>query len=355
MAGNASHWLQDRRIGFAVKVLGAPQPLKSNDARRPENEPHLRVSLGYLREIFDYLARIDLSMYRMSSDLAPYLTHPDMPQFHRQLEDCEDEVRALGARAREQGLRLSFHPSQYILLSAHDERVLEASRRDFAWQATMLNWMELSPEAVVVTHVGGVYGDKRAAMERWIRHYEALPEPVRRRIVLENDDTLYSVADVAWIHARCGVPLVYDYQHHMCHNPEQLPLREAMELAVRSWPAGVRPKIHFSSPLTASKQVERRNVKTGKTTSSAQAPDMTNHAEYLNPFEFAWFMEEVGDLDFDVMVEAKGKDLAVLRLRDELAKRRPMIRNPAGRVSGISLLEAPRDQPAAPTARDAED
>ncbi|MNK64277.1 UV DNA damage endonuclease [compost metagenome] len=337
MAASASPWLTNRRIGFAVKVLGSPHPLKSNDARRPENAPHLRVSLGYLREIFAYLRSIDVSMYRMSSDLAPYLTHPDRPEFHRQLEDCEEEIRALGESVRAQGLRLSFHPSQYILLSAQEERVLEASRRDFAWQATFLDWMGLSPEAVVVTHVGGVYGDKRAAMERWIRNYEALPKNVRRRLVLENDDTLYSVADVAWIHDRCGVPLVYDYQHHMCFNPDALPLREAMALANRTWSMGIRPKIHFSSPLTASKLVERRNPKTGKVTASPHAPDMTQHAEYLNPFEFIWFMEEVGDMAFDVMVEAKGKDLAVLRLREELAKRHPMIRKHAGRRSNVTI------------------
>ncbi len=340
MNGRDNAW-EGRRIGFAVKVLGSETPLKSNDARRPENQPHLRVSLEYLRAIFDYLKAVDIPMYRMSSDLAPYLTHPDMPQFHHQLEECEAEIRALGDRAREQGLRLSFHPSQYILLSAQEERVLEASRRDFAWQATLLDWMGLGPEAVVVTHVGGVYGDKPSAMARWIRNYEALPENVRRRLVLENDDTLYSVADVLWIHARCGVPLVYDYQHHMCHNPDAMPLREAMELANRTWPAGVQPKIHFSSPQTASKVVERKNVKTGKVTTATQAPDMTNHAEYLNPFEFAWFMEEVGHLPFDVMVEAKGKDLAVLKLREELKKRHPMIRR-AAPITGITLLEPAR-------------
>ena len=75
------------KLGFAVKVLGKPD-LKSNDARRWQSNPHLRVSIGYLREIFAYLDEIDVRMYRMSSDIAPYATHPTMPQFHGQIREC---------------------------------------------------------------------------------------------------------------------------------------------------------------------------------------------------------------------------------------------------------------------------
>src|SRR5689334_20829445 len=101
------------RLGFAVKVVGR-NDLKSNDTRRWQSNPHLRVSLTYLHAIFDYLQQHAITMYRMSSDLAPYVTHPDLPQFHRQIEESDDDLRRLGARAREQGLRLSFHPSQFV-------------------------------------------------------------------------------------------------------------------------------------------------------------------------------------------------------------------------------------------------
>src|SRR5687768_942572 len=110
---------QALRFGFAVKVLGQPD-LKSNDARRWQNEPHLRVSLGYLRDIFAYLDQHKITMYRMSSDIAPYVTHPDMPQFHGQIKECSLELRELGQLARAQGLRLSFHPSQFVILNSPD-------------------------------------------------------------------------------------------------------------------------------------------------------------------------------------------------------------------------------------------
>src|SRR4028119_1341239 len=102
------------RLGFVVKVLGR-EGLKSNDSRRWQNSPHLRVSIEYVNVIFDYLGETGISMYRISSDFAPYLTHPDLPQFHNQLEEARPELEALGKRARDMKLRLSFHPSQYIL------------------------------------------------------------------------------------------------------------------------------------------------------------------------------------------------------------------------------------------------
>src|SRR5688500_8896829 len=118
------------RLGFAVKVLGR-DGLKSNDSRRWQNEPHLRVSIEYMHAIFDYLSDAKISMYRLSSDFAPYLTHPEMPQFHNQLDEAREELEVLGKRAREMNLRLSFHPSQYIILNSPNPKLVETSTRDF--------------------------------------------------------------------------------------------------------------------------------------------------------------------------------------------------------------------------------
>ncbi len=148
------------RLGFAVKVMGVPG-LKSNDTRRWQKNPHLTKSCEYLDTIFNYLAKQRIAMYRLSSDLAPYVTHPDMPQFHRQIEEADAELRALGRRATEMGLRLSFHPSQYTILNSADAELNRKSMLDIESQATILDRMEAGPEGVVIVHAGGVYGDKR--------------------------------------------------------------------------------------------------------------------------------------------------------------------------------------------------
>ncbi|SMQ64511.1 UV-damage endonuclease [Devosia lucknowensis] len=324
------------RLGFPVKVLGNPA-LKSNDARRAQSNPHLRVSLGYLAEIFDYLAKHEIGMYRMSSDLAPYATHPDMPQFHSMVNDCAADLAALGLRAREQGLRLSFHPSQFIVLNSPDPELVRKSVWDLTSQAEMLDLMELGPEAVLVVHVGGVYDDRIAARQRWIETWPTLPEPVRRRLVLENDDLRFSCADVLHIHEATGVRLIFDHQHFWCLNQEGLDLRETLERMLRTWPGDTRPKIHFSSPRTELRQLSRKNRKTGKTEIVNIAPVWTGHADFVQPFEFIAFMRIAQGLEFDVMVEAKAKDLALIRLRPDLVRYAPDV------AARFGLFDAQQD------------
>ena len=335
------------RLGFPVKVMGRPD-LKSQDTRRWQKGPHLKCSLELVDKILDYLKAEKLDMYRLSSDLAPYATHPDMPQFHRMVADSDPELRAFGAKARGYGIRLSFHPSQYVLLNAPDPELTRKSIWDLASQAEMLDRMELDDEAVMVTHVGGVYDDHAASRARWIQGWEQCPEHVRRRLVLENDDIRFSAADVLWIHERTGVRLIFDYQHFWCLNPERLGLRDTLERFVASWPAGVRPKIHFSSPRTELREIKQKI--TPKQRASARAgtakakkgellkapvkatariktvlrpPIWTGHADFTNPFEFATFMRTAEGLVFDVMMEGKSKDLSLLRLRPDLLRFAP--------------------------------
>ena len=311
-----------RQLGFAVKVLGQPD-LKSNDARRWKNNPHLRVSLEYIDRIFEYLHRHRIGMYRMSSDLAPYVTHPDLPQFHGMIKECASDLRAIGSKAKKLGLRLSFHPSQYIILNSPDPELVRKSILDISAQAEMLDCMELGPEAVVVIHVGGAYGDRASGNERWVRTWHTLPEHARRRLVLEHDDLRFSAADVLWIHEQTGVRLIFDYQHFWCFNPEQLEMRETLRRILKTWPENTRPKIHFSTPRSEMREQERVNRKTGKKQTVYTAPVWTGHADFCNPFEFATFMRTAADLEFDVMLESKAKDLALVRLRPDLLRYAP--------------------------------
>ncbi|TCP30658.1 UV DNA damage repair endonuclease UvsE [Sphingomonas sp. BK235] len=331
------------RLGFPVKVMGKPG-LKSGDTRRWQANPHLRCSLEQVDKVLDYLASERLDMYRLSSDLAPYATHPDMPQFHDMVRESDAELAAFGAKARALGIRLSFHPSQYVLLNSPDDALTAKSIWDLSSQAEMLDRMGLDAEAVMVTHVGGVYDDHAASRERWIRGWERCPDHVRARLVLENDDLRFSAADVLWIHQRTGVRLIFDYQHFWCLNPERLDLRDTLERFLASWPAGVRPKIHFSSPrtemreikqkITAQQRASGRTVRKGelvkapvKATARVKTvlrpPVWTGHADFTNPFEFATFMRTAEGLVFDVMMEGKAKDVSLLKLRPDLLRYAP--------------------------------
>ncbi|MHB0998406.1 MAG: UV DNA damage repair endonuclease UvsE [Armatimonadota bacterium] len=306
------------RFGFAVKILGTPD-LKSNDARRWQNNPHLRVSIRYLCDILRYLDKTDIRMYRMSSDLAPYITHPDMPQFHSQIDEALGDLVEAGRIANEYGIRLSFHPSQYIVLNSIDTNVAALAAEDLRAESMILDAMGQGRDAVVVTHVGGLYGDREGSKERFIRRYEALHESARNRLVLENDETSFSVTDVLEISEKSGIPVVFDYLHHMNNNPEHIPLREAVERSLITWPDGVKPKMHYSSPRTELREQKRKNAETGKLEGIYLPPLLSQHSDYLNPFEFCMFMEHLEGLsDFDIMLESKAKDLALISLRKNL-------------------------------------
>ena len=323
------------RLGFAVKVLGAGgnqttvdpvSTLKSNDARRWQSEPHVRQSIEYVAEIFHYLAKNDIHMYRMSSDFAPYLTHPDLPQFHNQLTEAAGELAELGALARKYDIRLSLHPSQYILLNALDDEVARKSILDLNAQAQILDAMSCGPEAVVVTHVGGVYGEHGVSLQRFISRYKNLPDQTKQRLVVENDDVSFSHADTMRIHEETGCPVIFDNLHHFCRNPEGVSMRDALKAALGTWRESVVPKIHYSSPTTAFEVVETKetgNTGRAKTVEKWKAPPTKAHSDFINPMEFALFWETV-EADklrtFDIMLEAKAKDVALLKLRRDMQR-----------------------------------
>lgn len=306
------------RLGFVVKPLARPE-LKSHDSRRWQNSPHLSVSLAYLRDVFTYLSEAKITMYRISSELAPYATHPDMPQFHNQVAECEAELARLGAMARTAGLRLSFHPGQHVVLNAPTPRTAATSAQDVIVQAAILDGMGLGPEAVVVTHLGGVYGDREAARARFVEAYLALPEAARRRLVLENDDVRFTVSDTLWVHERTGIRLVFDNLHHRLNGDGRSP-RAALAACLATWPADVRPKIHFSSPRT--EWLVR--AEGDGTTPDVRQTRWNYHSDYVNPFEFIDFLRLAEGLrPFDVMLEVRAKDLALRQLRADLAQFAP--------------------------------
>ncbi len=138
--------------------------------------------------------------------------------------------------------------------------------------------------------------------------------------MLENDDVRFGVTDTLWVHARTGVPLVFDRLHHRLKGGETMSDRDALATCLAAWPSGVRPKIHWSSPRTEWLVEEQ---------GADQAPKVTRtrwmyHADYVNPFEFIDFLRNAEGLPaFDVMLEVRAKDLALIQLRRDLERYAP--------------------------------
>lgn len=306
------------RLGFAVKVLGA-DGLPSHDTRRWQSNPHLSRSLEYLRAIVDYLDEQDIRMYRFSSSLAPYASHPDLPQFHDQVQSCQAELSEIGRIARERGIRLSSHPGQYTVLNSERPEVQDAARAEVEVQAALLDAMGLDA-GVVVLHVGGAAGGVSAGLERFRRGFELLSPASQRRLVVENDDRSFGLEDVLELNKQCGLRVVWDALHHRCHDPAGIPDEEALRLALATWPADSTPKIHYSSPRL---DIQTRRTRRGRRIEERIIlPPLRAHADLVDPIGFEHFLGDVAHgRDFDIMLEAKAKDLALLALRERMSSR----------------------------------
>jgi UV DNA damage endonuclease len=187
-------------------------------------------------------------------------------------------------------------------------------------QAEVLDGMGLGPEAVVVLHVGGARGGVAAGVERFVRGFDLLSPAARARLVVENDDRSFGLGEVLELTRRIERPVVWDILHHHCHDPDGISDREALKLAAATWRPDVVPKIHYSGPKTA---VEERRRKFGRHNErSVVLPQLRAHADLVDPIAFEHFLRETSaEVEVDVMLEAKAKDLALLRLREQLAAR----------------------------------
>jgi UV DNA damage endonuclease len=298
-------------------------PLRPHDSRRWQQAPHLSVSLAYLRDILGYLAAREIHLYRLSSALAPYATHPGLPAFHEQIGQCQNELAAVGDVARAAAIRLTMHPGPWVRLATDDEGLAARARNELAHCAALLDAMGVGSDGVLVVHGGlGARGGsggalrlaQEAALGRFARQVDRLPPAVRHRLVIENDDRSVGLGACLWLQRRTGLPVVLDLLHHRCHNPEGMPASEALELALESWPAEQRPKVHLSSPRT-----ELRLLRKAGGGVAVAAPLPTQHSDFLNPFEAIDLLQMARGLrPFDILLEAKAHDLALLRLRAQI-------------------------------------
>lgn len=253
-------------------------------------------NLNDLESILRHNVENGWQLFRIGSGVIPFASHPvnQLPWW----DEFAPRLRALGRFAQANGLRLSMHPGQYTVLSSPDERIRAASRAELEYAARFLDCLGVDTSNKVVLHVGGAYGDKLAAVGRFSGEVARLPRNVRARLVIENDERTYNAAEVLAIARGNGLPQVFDNLHHEA-NPAPARLNELLPQIFATWHAqDGKPKVHFSS--------QARGARAGK------------HAEYVDPTEFVRWMslwKRAGE--FDVMLEAKGKDRALKKLLQE--------------------------------------
>ena len=250
------------------------------------------ANLACLRRLLEWNVAQGLYFFRMSSGIVPFGSH-EICTFPWQTH-FGPEFRALGQYIKKQGLRASFYPDQFVVLNSPDPGIVRRSIEELIYQGTMLDLMELDGTAKLQIHVGGLYGDRELAISQFATVHARLSPAVRARVVVENDDRLFSLRDCLHLHERTGIPILFDNFHHECLNHGE-PIAEALRLAATTWHPvtdGV-PMMDYSSQAPA----ERR----GK------------HAASLAEDLFRAFVAELHGLDFDIMLEIKDKEASALR------------------------------------------
>lgn len=292
------------RLGCGPGLYGRPG-LRCYDAR-PDG--HLSVSLAYLRDGLVWCRQAGLRMLRLHWRLAPGPADAALAQ----IEACRAELAWLGGMARAADIRLTLHAPLGAELGAAQPAVAEAASRALITLAALLDALD-AQGGVVVSHIGGA---GEAAPHRWAARALALPPGARRRLAVEHDLS-HPVGMALAVHSVCGAPVVFDDLHHRLR-PAGLDGQTALARCLATWPPGVTPKVHFSSPRTEARLVRRRGLV------EARLPRPEAHADLINPFEFIAFLRgAVGQPDFDVLVEARASDVAVLRLRADVARLAP--------------------------------
>ena len=292
----------NQRVGYACinMTLGKVGIMTNRDAilKTFKNRGLNHISTLALANVID-LERVihwneenGFKFYRVSSGLFPWMTEyefddlPDWPEIQKVLRRIGDYVTAVGQR-------LEFHPSHFTILASPTEATVTKGMKDLEQHSRVFDEMGLEPSHwnCINIHVGGAYGDKESATQRWCDNFLKLSENCRKRVVVENDDkaNMYSVADLyEMIYLKVGVPITFDIFHHTFCTGE-LSAQAAASLAADTW-KDAPLVIHWSSSKQLYESYDSKSVA---------------HADYiydeLNDWGTAgWFM-----------CESKAKELSI--------------------------------------------
>ena len=293
------------KIGYACLALGVPGGQIKSCTRKNATEGRLlsliEHNLQALQRILAYNIKNGIKLFRISSDLIPFgsslAQELPWPTIYR------DRLHAIGSQIRSAGIRVSMHPGQYTVLNSPDRSVADRAKEDLAYHAQVLTLLQLGPEHKIVLHLGGVYGDKRQAVNRFYGRYTELEWVIKERLVLENDDRLFGIGDVLGVALAAGIPVVYDNLHNAVNpSDESLGDLDWIKRCAETWTRDDGPqKIHYAQ--------QHPHKKPGA------------HSDTIEIATFLPFYEDVARGDLDIMLEVKDKNVSALKCLNCISNR----------------------------------
>jgi UV DNA damage endonuclease len=233
-----------------------------------------------------------LFFFRITSDLVPFASHPintfDWQNYFKK------DFELIGEFILNKKMRISMHPDQFTLINSISDEIFERSSRELQYHADILNLMNLDESAKVQIHVGGVYGNKKNSMDRFVARFHMLGKSIRQRLVIENDDRLYDINDCLELNLQAKIPVLFDFFHHKLNNSEKTP-KDYFELLSMTWneKKDGLPMVDYSSQ-------------------KAQGFPR-QHSETIDLEDFAVFLKQTEPFDFDIMLEIKNKEKSAIK------------------------------------------
>lgn len=179
-----------------------------------------------------------------------------------------------------------------IPINSPNGKIVENSIKELIYHSEVLDLMELDDSAKVQIHIGGIYGNKKQAIKRFIINYKTLPILIKRRLAIENDDKMYSLTDCLEISEDIKIPVIFDSLHHKwLNNGESITV--ALRRAARTW-------MQKDGILMTDYSSQKVNSKPGA------------HTDHIDIRSFTSYIEETKDINFDIMLEIKDKEKSAL-------------------------------------------
>lgn len=242
----------------------------------------------------------EIHFFRLSSRLIPLAGHEELTDW-KYMKSLEEPLENIKKYLSDHPMRVDFHPDHFVLLNTTKVDTLQNSVKTLGMHIALLKGMGIPPEHRCVLHVGGAYDDKEKALEQFIHNWSLIPNSIQKTVMLENDDTTFTLNDTLYLCEKLGIPLVFDYHHHLANHAEQDNWQEDWERVVKTWEYSPLPlKMHISSPKSEK--------------------DFRAHADYINPEMVESFCQTIKGSVKEIycMIEAKQKDGALFQLVKDL-------------------------------------
>lgn len=288
-------------IGYACLCLGVRDTNFKTCTLKTFNDDNLRMlinwNLNVLNNMIDYNIQNNIKLFRISSDIIPFGSHSINTL--KWEKEFANELKEIGDKANNYGMRLSMHPGQYTVLNSPDKGVVERAVKDLEYHTKFLDSLGLNKEHKIILHIGGIYNEKDEAIKRFKIEYNKLHQNIKDRLVIENDDRQYNISDVLSIGESENIPVVFDNLHHEINNDDTYSLNDYLKKCAKTWKKeDGKQKTHYSQ--------QNINQRIG------------SHSKTINLDIFMDYYNILENKNIDFMLEVKDKNLSAIKCNNAL-------------------------------------